>query len=223
MTHYVEDRVKEQASSSGLAAFTLDGQMPGFVSFATALPANGDTTWYCAVNGNDWEIGLGTRTSAAVLARTTVIRSSNANASVNFSAAPIVFTTLPGSKVGTVAGVDLSTAWAAYTPTVTAGTGTFTTVSAAGRYKQIGKTVFASMRVTITNLGTAGTDVRVTLPVTAISRTFAAAGRENGVTGTILTGYVDGTQTKIVINRYDGAFIGANSYVLDVALTYETP
>lgn len=99
MAHYIADRVKEQASSSGMASFTLAGEMPGFLSFASALPVNGDTTWYCAVNGTEWEIGLGTRASAGVLARTTVLSSSNANALVNFTVAPTVFTTVPGSKV----------------------------------------------------------------------------------------------------------------------------
>lgn len=126
-----------------------------------------------------------------------------------------------GPNVLKVAGVDISTAWTAYTPTVTAGSGSFTTVSATGRYKQIGKTVFASISVSITDLGTAGFSVNATLPVTAISRGFVAGGRENAVAAVILTGYIDGTQTKVAIQKYDGTFVGGNGYVLQVAIAYE--
>ena len=61
------------------------------------------------------------------------------------------------------AGVD-QTAWTTYTPSVTAGAGTFGSVSATGRYKQIGKTVFVSIDVTITTNGTANNYFIVTAP-----------------------------------------------------------
>lgn len=99
MAHKIGDRIKEQASTSGTGAFTLAGALAGFDGFASALTADGDTTWYCAVNDTQWEIGLGTRTAAGVLARTAVINSSNADVLVNFSAPPIVFATVPASKI----------------------------------------------------------------------------------------------------------------------------
>lgn len=117
--------------------------------------------------------------------------------------------------------IDDQSAWTAYTPTITAGTGAFTTVSATGRYKQIGKTVFVSMSITITNVGTAGTSVNATLPVSAKVRSSVCSGRENAVSGAFFTGYIDGTLANVAIQKYDGTFIGANGYVLDVAFTYE--
>lgn len=59
----------------------------------------------------------------------------------------------------------INAAWTAWTPTITASTGTITTKSAVARFKQIGKTVFFSADITITNAGS-GTDFLViTVPV----------------------------------------------------------
>lgn len=97
--HAVWDRLKEQASTSGLTAFTLTGAVAGFLAFSDRLTTNGDTTFYAAVYNNEWEVGLGTRTSSTVLARTAVIASSNGDAAVNFTAAPVVYSTTPGPTV----------------------------------------------------------------------------------------------------------------------------
>lgn len=98
MAHKVLSRTKEAASTTGTGTFTLAGAAAGFLSFASGLTVDGDTTWYMAVNGAEWEEGLGTRVSAATMSRTP-IRSSNANALVNFSVAPTVFGTVPGTKM----------------------------------------------------------------------------------------------------------------------------
>lgn len=99
MAHRVGDRIKEAASTSGTGTFTLAGAIPGFEPFsAIAGMAAGDTTWYCAVNGSQWELGLGTYGGATSLARTTVLQSSNADAAVNFTAPPVVFCTVPASQ-----------------------------------------------------------------------------------------------------------------------------
>lgn len=100
MAHYVIDRARQQAAAGGTSAFNLVSTFGGFVPFSERLAANGDTTWYCATAGaTEWEIGLGTRASASVLERTTVISSSNAGALVNFSAAPEVFSTVPAARM----------------------------------------------------------------------------------------------------------------------------
>lgn len=57
-------------------------------------------------------------------------------------------------------------AWTAYTPTVTAQTGSFTTVNATGKYIEIGKIVHFNYEITLTNIGTATGYVRITLPKT---------------------------------------------------------
>lgn len=59
----------------------------------------------------------------------------------------------------------------ATTPTVTSGSGTFTTVACALKYTKIGNRVFFHATVTITTNGTAATSVIVPLPFTAAELT----------------------------------------------------
>jgi len=99
MAHKIGNRIKETASTSGTVSFTLAGAVSGFVTFASKLASDGDTTWYCAVNGTEWEVGTGTRTSSTVLARTTVLASSNSGSLVNFSNTPTVFGDMPAEKL----------------------------------------------------------------------------------------------------------------------------
>lgn len=99
MAHKIGDRIKETVSAGGTAAFTFTGALEGFAAFSTVLTSNGTTTWYCAVNGLEWEVGLGTRTAAGVMARTTVFDSSAAGAVVDFSAPPTVFCTVPATML----------------------------------------------------------------------------------------------------------------------------
>jgi len=113
MGHKIGDRIKETASSSGLADFTLAGAVANFDPFSN-MPggwSTGDTTWYCAHNGAQWEIGVGTKSGTFTLARSSILRSTNGGAKVNFSAPPEVFCTAPASEinVGKVAFSTVST------------------------------------------------------------------------------------------------------------------
>lgn len=99
MTHKVIDRCKETTSTTGTGTLTLTGAAAGCVAVASALTANGDTSWFCAENGTEWEVFLGTRVDATHLARTAVISSSNGGSLVNFTAPPVVFSTVPGAKL----------------------------------------------------------------------------------------------------------------------------
>jgi hypothetical protein len=104
MVHKVIDRCKETTSTTGTGNLTLTGAVAGFVSVAnstTGLTSNGDTSWFCAEAGTQWEVFLGTRVSATELARTTLLASSTGS-TINFSSAPTVFSTVPGAKLSTV-------------------------------------------------------------------------------------------------------------------------
>ena len=111
-------------------------------------------------------------------------------------------------------------AWSTYTPTVTSGSGSFTSVSGAGRYKQIGKTVFAECLVTITTNGTAAISITITLPVTAYSGTYALVKGWNLSTNDVLFGRVYDT-THAYFLKYDGTYSGGDGQSLIVSLTYE--
>lgn len=97
MALVIADRVRETSTTTGTGTLTLAGAVSGFQTFSTAI-GNTNTCYYTIVNGSEWEVGLGT-VAAGTLARTTVLKSSNAGSAVNFSAGTKdVFATYPGDK-----------------------------------------------------------------------------------------------------------------------------
>ena len=103
MALVLNDRVKETSTTTGTGTFSLGGAVDGFETFVAGI-ANGNTTYYAAVNrdADEFEVGIGTVTDASpdTLARTTIISSSNSDSAVDFSAGTKdIFVTLPASKV----------------------------------------------------------------------------------------------------------------------------
>ena len=82
----IADRVAETTNSPGTGAVTLLGAVSGYQAFSSAIGVS-NTTYYTIADqsGANWEVGLGTLTNATTLARTTVLASSNAGSTVNFS------------------------------------------------------------------------------------------------------------------------------------------
>lgn len=101
----------------------------------------------------------------------------------------------------------------AFTPTITAGSGTFTTVSAVGSFMVAGRTFFADIVITITTNGTAAVSVYATLPVTGVN-SQVGAGRENAVTGDMLQVYLGSGQNYFTIYDYLGNYPGGTGYSL---------
>ena len=106
MALILKDRVKESSSSSGTGSITLGGAFPGYQTFNAAV-ATGSTVYYTIHNlaagfDTEWEVGLGTFTSPATLARTTVLSSSaGAPTKTNFTAGASgleVFITQPAEE-----------------------------------------------------------------------------------------------------------------------------
>lgn len=88
MAHITKaDSVKETSTTTGTGALTLAGAVLGFDPFAGRM-ANGDTAPYCIRHrsAGEWETGIGTWGTGGTWTRTIVLRSSNANAPVNFTA-----------------------------------------------------------------------------------------------------------------------------------------
>lgn len=84
-----------------------------------------------------------------------------------------------------IAGVNQTTAWTPYTPTATCATsGTITTDTISGRSKAIGKTVFISISIAITTLGTCLGSLNLSLPVAAQSNVPVPA--YNASTGVVV-------------------------------------
>jgi hypothetical protein len=98
----VNDRVQENTNSIGTGTIDLDGAVPGFESFISAI-GNGNDTYYTIAfpDQSEFEVGVGTVTSGSpnTLSRDSIISSSNGDALVNFSAGvKTVICTLPASK-----------------------------------------------------------------------------------------------------------------------------
>ena len=101
MAFVTADRVLDSSTTTGTGAITVSGSPPtGYRTFSSVLSV-GDTFYY-VVQGQssaEWEIGLGTYSSANVFARTTVLSSSNGGAAVSFSAGTKdVFISVPAAQ-----------------------------------------------------------------------------------------------------------------------------
>ena len=102
MAHITADRVRDTSTTLGTGAFTVSGTpASGYVTFSAVMSV-GDTCYYAIQNqaANEWEVGVGTYSSANTVTRTTVYTSSNAGSAVSFSAGTKdIFITVPASKL----------------------------------------------------------------------------------------------------------------------------
>lgn len=100
MALVLADRVRETTTTAGTGTVTLAGAVIGFQSFSAV--GNGNTTYYTIAGQgtSEWEVGIGTYTSAGTtLSRDSVLASSNSGSKVNFSAGTKdVFVTYPAGR-----------------------------------------------------------------------------------------------------------------------------
>jgi hypothetical protein len=116
--------------------------------------------------------------------------------------------------------------WETWTPTITAGSGTFTTtVINNARFTRIQKLVILNLDLTITTVGTGGNGVIFTLPVTCKTG-YEVGGsvgnwRERDVTG--LTGVTAfASTTTFRLHRYDNSSaLQGNGYGYGILAVYE--
>jgi hypothetical protein len=110
----------------------------------------------------------------------------------------------------------------AWTPSVTAGSGTITTVgTVVGNYTRIGRLVTLFTSVTITNNGTGSGSIRISgipFPVSASIPEYVGTG-SNGSTAKTLNPILNGLQ--IYVFYYDGAYPVASGETLNISLTYQ--
>ena len=130
----------------------------------------------------------------------------------------------PSSIKGGTLTTDNTWAWQAFTPAISAGTGSFTSVTAPDCYYfQIGKVVHCAIQINIGTNGTAGVSVTRQLPVApnlAGGRTFIGAGREDGVTGKMLQ-FVAKSGSTCNIFDYANNYPGVDSAVIRGHIIYE--
>jgi hypothetical protein len=133
MAFVTADRVYDTSTSTGTGAIAVSGTAPtGYRTFSAVLSVN-DTFYYSIQHQtlNEWEVGLGTYSSANTFARTTIYSSSNAGSAVTFSAGTKdVFITMAASRTPQLdASGNLTPSTGTYTRTTftaTAGQTSFT-------------------------------------------------------------------------------------------------
>lgn len=96
----VADRVAETTTTTGTGTVTLAGAKTGYQAFTTAF-STGAKVYYCITDNTNWEVGVGTFTTAGTtLSRDSIFASSNAGAAVNWGAgSKDVFCTAPMQSV----------------------------------------------------------------------------------------------------------------------------
>jgi hypothetical protein len=90
------NRVKESSVTDGTGTITLDGAYDSYQSFSNAFSDN-DTTYYTIVNGNGWEVGIGTYASGT-LSRDAIFSSSDSGNKLNLNGLSSVFVAYPSEK-----------------------------------------------------------------------------------------------------------------------------
>lgn len=133
MAFVTADRVRDTSTTAGSGSFSVSGTAPtGYRTFSAVLSVS-DTFYYSIQHQtlNEWEVGLGTYSSANTFARTTIYSSSNAGSAVTFSAGTKdVFITMAASRTPQLdASGNVTPATGTYTRTTitaTAGQTSFT-------------------------------------------------------------------------------------------------
>jgi hypothetical protein len=106
-----------------------------------------------------------------------------------------------------------------FTPTITAATGTLTTVSATGAYTKVGRLVTASVDITVTTNGTGAGSLVTTLPFTPSSLVQYGTGREVTAVGFTITIQTGGSNA-IIVKASDDVYPAGNGYRLKGSVTY---
>src|SRR3990172_4414079 len=90
----LHDLARMTSATAGTGTLTLGSAVSGFLTFALAGVADGETVLYSIRDGANSETGLGTYTAAGTtLARTTIYKSTNSDAAISCSGNQEVFIT----------------------------------------------------------------------------------------------------------------------------------
>lgn len=111
--------------------------------------------------------------------------------------------------------------WKTFTPTITAASGSgYTTTINRAEYIKINKYVHCVYHFTVTDAGTAGQNLKFTLPVTASTTFGAGNGREVNLTNKVI-GCEPLTNTQVAMQFYDGSSPWTTNAVFKFAYVYK--
>lgn len=153
-----------------------------------------------------------------------VISDETGSGALVFATSPTLVTpTIGVATATTINGVALSNAaWTTSSPTITAVSGTYTSVSSAMRHIKIGRLVLFDVLITITTNGTAAGGAICPLPASLTSAGYFACTGFNTVTGLGLFGNIaQGGTTMSISKSGDGAYSGADGQFLAVSGFFE--
>jgi hypothetical protein len=109
------DLARMTTATTGAGTITLGAAVSGYLTFALAGVANGDTVSYGIKDGANSEIGTGVYTASGTTLTRTPTKSTNGNAAISLSGTAEVFITpraedlLTNSSTGTVVGHSIAT------------------------------------------------------------------------------------------------------------------
>lgn len=101
----------------------------------------------------------------------------------------------------------------AFTPVITASSGTITTASASGNYQRRGKFVHVDMQITVTTNGTGAGAVVASLPFNCVNG--ALNGRENVTSGSQLNAICG--SNSVLVRTYNNGYPAVNGSVLQLS------
>ena len=230
MALVVADRVQETTTTIGTGTITLAGAVSGFQSFA--IIGNANTTYYCVTSGADWEVGIGTYTSAGTtLARTTILASSAAGAAISLAGTSNVFCVYPASKAvyedasGNIAGYPF-TAGTINSTTIgasSASTGAFTTLSASSTVSGTGFSTYLASPPAIGGTAAAAGTFTTIVASTSASVGSAAPAGSNFYNNKTLTGSTTPYSNRTVATVQTDATNTARGYTTSIGVVAAHP
>lgn len=169
--------------------------------------------------------GLTVKVSVANLTAGRAVASAGGAFSDNFvqgtAAKGVNFTANTPSSTGTMTSQLLN--WyeeGTWTPAITAGSGTITAYTSAGYYTRIGRQVFLSGTISISNNGTGGTSVNIgSLPFAISGGVAGGIARENQVNGATSSITASGS-TGLVMFKYDNTYPAGSGTAFQFSVAY---
>jgi hypothetical protein len=114
-----------------------------------------------------------------------------------------------------------SGAWTTYTPTVTSGSGSYTTITVTGGYQRIGKTCTMRAYVLVTDRGTAAGNMIISLPFTGGNFRQAGSGCDQNLNGFAASVLIPLNATGAIVAKYDFTTFWTNGIGVAINATYE--